>query len=65
MEPEVHQEEREIVQDVYAGYPVVELHAIEQRGPSIHEDDVAQVQIAVASSASEPSASRVTGTTAR
>ena len=45
---EIHQEEREIVEDVDGGETVVELDRIEQHGPAVDLDDVAQVKIAVA-----------------
>ena len=45
--PEIHQEKREIVQDVGAGDLVVELDAVEQRRPPVQQHDVAQMEIAV------------------
>ena len=39
--PEIHQEKREIVQDVRAGDLVVELDAVEQRRPPVQQHDVA------------------------
>ena len=46
--PEIHQEKREVVENVGAGDLVVELDAIEERRPAIEQHDVAQVQVAVA-----------------
>ena len=46
--PEIHQQERQVVQDVDAGDLVVELDAVEQRRPPVEQDDVAQMQVAVA-----------------
>ena len=45
--PEIHQEKREIVQNVRAGNLVVELDAVEQRRSPVQQHDVAQMEIAV------------------
>ena len=45
--PEVHQEKRQVVQDVRAGDVVVELDTVEQRRAPLEENDVAQMKIAV------------------
>ena len=45
--PQIHQEKREIVQDVRAGNLVVELDAVEQRRSPVQQHDVAQMEIAV------------------
>ena len=39
--PEIHQEKREIVQNVRAGNLIVELDAVEQRRSSVQQHDVA------------------------
>ena len=46
--PEIHQEKREIVQDVGAGNLVVELDPVEQRRSPVQQHDVAQMEVAVA-----------------
>ena len=46
--PEIHQQERKIVQDVRAGDLVVELDAIEEGRRPVQQHDVAQMEIAVA-----------------
>ena len=43
--PQVHQKKREIVQDVCAGYLVVELDTVEESGCSIQQHDVAQMEV--------------------
>ena len=45
--PEIHQQKREIVQDIRTGDLVVELDAIEQRWCCVQQHDVAQMEIAV------------------
>ena len=45
---QVHQQESEIVKHVDAGDILGKLDAVEQQRPSVHEADVAQVQIAMA-----------------
>ncbi len=46
--PQVHQQERQVVEDVDARDGIVELHAVERRGFAVEQDDVAQVQVAMA-----------------
>ena len=46
--PEIHQKKREIVQDVDTGNLVVELDSVKQRRPSVEQNDVSQMQIAMA-----------------
>src|SRR5574340_1502982 len=46
--PEIHEQERHVVQHVRAGDPIVEFDAVEQRRPALEQYDVAQVQVAVA-----------------
>ena len=45
---QIHQQESEIVQHVDAGDILGKLDAVEQQRPSVHEADIAQVQIAMA-----------------
>ena len=45
--PEIHQEKRQIVQDVRAGNLVVELDPVEQRRTPVQQNDVAQVEVTV------------------
>src|SRR5688572_33394207 len=45
--PEIHQEKRQIVQDVRAGNLVVELDPVEQRRTPVEQNDVAQMEITV------------------
>ena len=45
--PQIHQEKREIVQDVRAGNLVVELDPVEQRWSPVQQNDVAQMEVAV------------------
>ena len=44
----IHQQEGEVVEDVSAGDLIGEFHRVEQRRLAVDEDDVAQVQIAMA-----------------
>src|SRR5271165_4114941 len=46
--PEVHQEKGEIVENVDIGKPGIELDGIEQPRLALPQDDIAQMQIAVA-----------------
>ena len=46
--PQIHQQERQVVEHVDAGNLVVELDRVEQRRAAVEQDDVAQVEIAVA-----------------
>ena len=45
--PEIHEQKRQVVEDVGAGDLVVELDAVEERRPAVEQHDVAQVQVAV------------------
>jgi hypothetical protein len=46
--PEIHEKERQVVEDVGASDLIVELDAVEQRRAAIEQDDVAKVKVAVA-----------------
>ena len=46
--PQIHQQKRQVVEHVGARDPIVELDRIEERRPAVEQNDVAQVQVAVA-----------------
>jgi hypothetical protein len=46
--PEIHQEKREIVEDVRARNLLIELDAVEQRRSPVQQHDIAQMEVAVA-----------------
>jgi hypothetical protein len=45
---QVHEQERQVVEQVAGGDGRVELDGVEQRGPPLEQDDVAEVQVAMA-----------------